>query len=80
MLPGGMTFDLAVAALVAVGLVLTVVYPFRTGISPVPTNRRVRATLLASLPRRIDGTIVELGSGWGTLAFPLARRHPGCRV
>ncbi|MEW6490786.1 MAG: SAM-dependent methyltransferase [Thermodesulfobacteriota bacterium] len=75
-----MTFDLAVAALVAVGLVFTVVYTFLTGISPVPTNRRVRDTLLAALPDRLEGTIFELGSGWGTLAFPLARRYPGCPV
>lgn len=80
MVPGGMTFDLAVAGLVAVGLVFTVVYTFLTGISPVPTNRRVRATLLAALPDRIEGTIFELGSGWGTLAFPLARRYPSCPV
>mgnify|MGYP005848385611 CR=1 FL=1 len=80
MVPGGMTLDLAVAALVAVGLVFTVAYTFVTGISPVPTNRRVRATLLAALPARVEGTIFELGSGWGTLAFPLARRYPGFPV
>lgn len=80
MVPGGLTFDLAMAALVAVGLVFTVVYTFFTGISPVPTNRRVRATLLAALPDRFAGTIFELGSGWGTLAFPLARKYPGCPV
>ncbi len=71
-----MTFEVAVAALVAVGLALTVAYTFVAGISPVPTNRRVRATLLGALPARIEGTIFELGSGWGTLALPLARRYP----
>lgn len=32
------------------------------------------------LPHLNDGQIVELGSGWGTLIFPLARRFPQCQV
>lgn len=75
-----MTFDVAGAALLAVALLSMVVYTFLTGISPVPTNRRVRTTLLAALPDRLEGRIFELGSGWGTLAFPLARRYPDCPV
>ena len=64
--------------LIVVGLVL--VYTLITGISPLPTMPRAKAAMFDLLPSDLDGTIYELGSGWGTLAFPLARRHPGCRV
>ncbi|GAB4261241.1 MAG: hypothetical protein Kow0092_10620 [Deferrisomatales bacterium] len=61
---------------IAVTAAVTVV----TGISPVPTSRRVRRVVLAVLPDELEGEIFELGSGWGSLAFPLARRYPGATV
>ena len=51
-------------------------YTLYTGISPVPTTPRVRATMLAAAPVKISGSILELGSGWGSLAFSLARKYP----
>lgn len=75
-----MVVELAVLALVlaVIGSILysTVV----TGMAPMPTLPRVRAALLAALPEDLEGTVFELGSGWGTLAFPLARRYPRCPV
>jgi hypothetical protein len=65
-------------ALIVAGLVL--VYTLITGISPLPTMPRAKSAMLNLLPAELDGTIFELGSGWGTLAFPLARRYPRCRV
>lgn len=52
----------------------------RNGISPMPTTNVVRDQLLASLPKYIHGSIIELGAGWGNLAFPLARRYPDSPV
>ena len=51
-------------------------YTLRTGISPMPSGPRACRALLAALPARVDGTVYELGAGWGTLALPLARRYP----
>ncbi len=61
-------------------ILITLVYTIRTGISPVPTSPRVRASLMATLPDELEGPVFELGSGWGTLAFPLARAYPQCPV
>ena len=36
--------------------------------------------MLAALPVKLEGTVYDLGSGWGGMAFALARRYPGCRV
>lgn len=52
----------------------------KNGISPMPTSPGVRKILLDSLPQNLNGVIIEAGAGWGTLAFPLARRFPNQTV
>lgn len=64
----------------AVLLGITVIYSLRYGITPTPTSRRVRKTLFSLLPLIDKGIIVELGSGWGFVAFALARHYPTCQV
>jgi hypothetical protein len=56
-------------------IALIFVFTLRTGISPMPTSKKVRNTMLQNLPSDINGPVVELGSGWGTLAVPLARKY-----
>lgn len=72
--------EVVVLAFVVLAVVLLFAYTLLTGISPVPTSPRVKQAMLASLPAHLDGPIHELGAGWGTLAFALARRFPACRV
>jgi hypothetical protein len=55
---------------------LMIVYSWRYGITPTPTSAKVKKQLLQILPKEIKGSIAELGSGWGTLAFALARYFP----
>ncbi len=45
----------------------------------MPTSRKVREEMLALLPIK-KGVIYELGSGWGNLAFPLAKRFPALEI
>ena len=59
------------------GGLLIALYAVRTGVPPMPTSRGARAAMLRLLPDRLDGTLYDLGSGWGGLALALARRHPG---
>lgn len=66
-------------ALLAVG-VMILVYTVRTGVPPMPTGPGTRAVMLRLLPKAVDGTVYDLGSGWGGLAFAIARRYPGNRV
>lgn len=51
-----------------------------TGTPPLPTMPAVKQVMLAALPDRLEGPVYDLGSGWGGMAFALARRYPGCRV
>lgn len=71
---------LALLALLLGGVLSIVFYTLRTGISPMPTLGKVRRQLLPLLPPELEGTVLELGAGWGTLAFALADRCPRARV
>lgn len=50
------------------------------GISPMPSSRKTRRRLLAMVEALGEDPIADLGSGWGSLVIPLARRHPGYQV
>ncbi len=67
-------------ALFFLTVALILVWSFRTGISPMPTGRKVKKKLFELLPLEAKGTIYELGAGWGTLLFPLADRFPRRQV
>jgi len=63
------------------GAALAIVcYSVKYGITPTPTSPKVKKMLLKILPRVINGEVVDLGSGWGTLAFALAKKYPSCKI
>ena len=57
-----------------------IIWSLRNGISPMPTSSKAKQCLLSAVPANFNGIIYELGSGWGTLAFPLAERFPQSQV
>ncbi len=61
-------------------LISIVWFTLKNGISPMPTSSKVKKAFLDTLPKTINGDILELGAGWGTLAFALAKRYPNCTV
>ncbi len=74
-------FSALVVSTVVCSGILIVLYSLYNGISPMPTSPKVKRQLLHVLSQNeIQGTICELGSGWGTLAFALAQRFPKCRI
>lgn len=46
----------------------------------MPTGWKAKKVLMHHLPSRIEGTIVELGAGFGTLALPLSKKYPEHKV
>lgn len=52
----------------------------RNGIAPTPTSFKVRKELLKQLPDETPKCIAELGSGWGTLTFALAKKYPNVPI
>lgn len=57
-----------------------VIWSWRYGISPMPSSFKAVRCILEAAPKDIKGTIIDLGSGWGSIVFPLAKRFPRCRV
>ncbi|MCM5681503.1 class I SAM-dependent methyltransferase [Schlegelella sp. S2-27] len=56
------------------------VFTLRLGISPMPSSFKACSAMLEAAGPVGQADVVDLGSGWGTLAIRYARRHPGCRV
>jgi hypothetical protein len=52
----------------------------KNGIPPVPTSQKVKQTFLECLPSIPPAQIAELGAGWGTLVFALAKKYPTSTV
>jgi len=74
-----------VVALVVLAVVLVVGASIlwstlRTGMPPMPSLGRAPKAMLELVPEQPDGAIVDMGSGWGTLAIRFARRFPRTRV
>lgn len=64
--------------------VLSIVYvSWRNGITPMPSSSLVRHEVSNEINRlgaQGQGSIVEAGSGWGTLALHIANQCPGWRI
>ena len=78
MLPDWLPYLLNGLLLLAIASV--VYYGIRLGITPMPSSRKAIATFIALIPDMTDGKIVDLGSGWGSLAYPIAKRFPDAEV
>lgn len=66
--------------MIAVILGLITGYSYFYGISPTPTSSKVKNCLLEIVPASFNGKVVELGSGWGTLAIALSQKFPESRI
>lgn len=75
-----MIFEYSVLGIVGIGFVVSGYYCLVTGISPIPSSRISTNHILDIAPEQVIGDILELGAGWGTLAFPLAGLYPGNRI
>ncbi len=72
--------EIALLLILIVTVPLIVIYSLKLGISPTPSSPAAQAAILQLIPEEQTGVILELGSGWGSLIFPIARRCPNARV
>lgn len=68
---------LSVALVILFSLIF---HTLKNGISPMPTTEKVKRALFEVLPDLDDGVIIDLGSGWGNLIFPLAKKYEHCHI
>lgn len=55
-------------------------YTMRTGISPMWSSGKACQVMVGAIEQPADGPLIDLGSGWGTLVIPLARKYSPHRV
>lgn len=77
----------AICLLLILGLLSIVYYTVRNGISPMPSSGAARKAVAEEVQALVragwlseQDTILDAGSGWGHLAFCLARRFPQMSV
>lgn len=46
----------------------------------MPTSSKMREVLFSHLPELGKGKVVDLGSGWGNLIFPLSKYYPNSQI
>lgn len=73
-------FQAAIILLVLAVLLSIVWYSVRTGISPMPSSANVRKIIMDEVGNAAEGTVVDAGSGWGTLVIHFAARYPERKV
>lgn len=78
-MPNLSLFFAIVTGLILIVSASIIFWTIKNGISPMPTSLKAKKCLLEALPK-LSGIVYELGSGWGTLAFPIASRHPDVLV
>ena len=62
-------------------LLISILYwSLKNGITPTITTSKAKHLILNHVPTIGQGKIIELGSGWGTMAFAFADRFPNCQV
>lgn len=61
-------------------VVSIVYYGIRLGITPMPSSPSAVRTILGLIPDSTEGKIVDLGSGWGSLAYPISARFADAEV
>lgn len=75
-----MLYFVATLSVLFVVLFLLLLFTWKNGVSPMPTSHKIRNVLLENLPKLNDGTVIELGSGWGNLLFPLSKKYANCSI
>ncbi|MCH9608795.1 MAG: hypothetical protein S4CHLAM45_07070 [Chlamydiales bacterium] len=61
-------------------IISIITFSVNYGISPMPSNRRAVAAILAQFSPDFQGKIYDLGSGFGTLAYAFARHFPNATI
>ncbi|PJA32853.1 MAG: hypothetical protein CO187_02875 [Zetaproteobacteria bacterium CG_4_9_14_3_um_filter_53_7] len=73
-------FEAVLVACISLVCLSIMWFTLRTGISPMPSSPRACQAMLKASEQAAEGTMIDLGSGWGTLVFALARKYPERRI
>jgi len=69
-------FEITLIAMLCIAVTSIAWFTLKTGISPMPSSAKACRTIVKLSEQAEFGDVVDLGSGWGTLLFALARKYP----
>ena len=72
--------ELIILVFVLLAIISIVWSTLQTGISPMMSSAKACQAMLASIDKPVNGPLIDLGSGWGTLVIALARKYPRQQV
>ncbi|ATX79089.1 Methyltransferase small domain-containing protein [Mariprofundus aestuarium] len=72
--------EIVVIAVITLCCLSILWFTLKTGISPMPSSGKVCRCILKASEQASEGTIIDLGCGWGGMAFALARKYPDRQV
>jgi 16S rRNA A1518/A1519 N6-dimethyltransferase RsmA/KsgA/DIM1 with predicted DNA glycosylase/AP lyase activity len=72
--------ELILLAFTLIAVVSILWSTLQTGIPPMMSSSKACQAMLASIDRPVNGPLIDLGSGWGTLVIALARTYPDQQV
>ena len=75
-----MVFFLITCTIIVLMFFILLFFSLKNGVPPIPTSSEVRKVLISFLPDLKEGVVVELGSGWGNLIFPLSKKYNNCQI
>jgi len=71
----------AVIIIISLAVIMSIVlYSMKTGISPMPSSKKVIKVILDELKYSENNPVVDTGSGWGSLVCAIAVKYPQRRV
>lgn len=65
-----------ILTLTLITVAVTLLFSIKNGISPNISSREARKAMISLIEK--EGTVIDCGSGWGTLLFSLCRERPHC--
>lgn len=73
-------FEIGLIVIIGLGCLSIVWFTLKIGISPMPSSAKACRAIVKASEEAGEGSIIDLGSGWGTLMFALARKYPDRQV
>lgn len=74
-------FSVLLLSIIVTGALSIVYYTLRCSISPMPTSGKINLAILAEIKKYQSGDVVmDIGSGWGTLACSISKEFPSKTV
>ena len=64
-------------ALITISIVYSTI---KVGIPPMPSSKKAYNMMIKLAENTGSGTIVDLGSGWGSFVIPMAKKYPQRQV